>query len=96
MSKKDRKAKDIGKTTTNDFGTGPAAFSKADEIIKEIKKDKELNKLVSAYAQKKGAPHANVHMDLRRACGGPELASATSEEVTERIETIRRWFVGRR
>ena len=46
MSKKDRKAKDIGKTTTNDFGTGPAAFSKADEIIKEIKKDKELNKLV--------------------------------------------------
>lgn len=57
---------------------------------------KELNKLVSAYAQKKGAPHANVHMDLRRACGGPELASATSEEVTERIETIRRWFVGRR
>ena len=46
MSKKDRKAKDIGKTTTNDFGTGPATFSKADEIIKEIKKDKELNKLV--------------------------------------------------
>ena len=57
---------------------------------------KELNKLVSAYAQKKGVPHANVHMDLRRSCGGPELASATSEQVTERIETIRRWFVGRR
>ncbi|MBM6546874.1 DEAD/DEAH box helicase [Janibacter sp. YIM B02568] len=57
---------------------------------------KELNKLVSAYAQKRGVPHANVHMDLRRSCGGPELASATSEQVTERIETIRRWFVGRR
>ena len=57
---------------------------------------KELNKLVSAYAQKKGVPHANVHMDLRRSCGGPELAWATSEQVTERIETIRRWFVGRR
>lgn len=46
MARKDRKAKGIGKTTTNDFGTGPAAFGKADEIIKEIKKDKELNKLV--------------------------------------------------
>ncbi|NYG38650.1 DEAD/DEAH box helicase [Janibacter alkaliphilus] len=57
---------------------------------------KELNKLVSAYASKTGAPHANVHMDLRRACGGPELAQASSEQVTERIERIRRWFVGRR
>ena len=57
---------------------------------------KELNKLVAAYATKTGAPHANIHMDLRRACGGPELAQATSEQVTERIERIRRWFVGRR
>ena len=57
---------------------------------------KELNKLVSAYAQKTGSPHANVHMDLRRACGGPELAQASSEQVTERIDRIRRWFVGRR
>lgn len=57
---------------------------------------KELNKLVAAYATKTGSPHANIHMDLRRACGGPELAQATSEQVTERIERIRRWFVGRK
>jgi superfamily II DNA or RNA helicase len=57
---------------------------------------KELNKLVAAYAKKTGAPHANVHMELRRACGGPELAQASSEQVTDRIERIRRWFVGRR
>ena len=57
---------------------------------------KELNKLVAAYATKTGSPHANIHMDLRRACGGPELAQASSEQVTERIERIRRWFVGRR
>ncbi len=57
---------------------------------------KELNKLVAAYAKKTGAPHANVHMELRRACGGPELAAATSDEVTERVERIRNWFVGRR
>ena len=32
---------------------------------------KELNALVSAYARKNGAPHAVVHTDLRRHCGGP-------------------------
>ncbi|MFB9730796.1 DEAD/DEAH box helicase [Ornithinimicrobium kibberense] len=57
---------------------------------------KELNKLVSAYAQKSGRPHAVVHAELRRTCGGPELATASSEQVSSRIETIRRWFVGRR
>ncbi|HET7277170.1 MAG TPA: DEAD/DEAH box helicase [Dermatophilaceae bacterium] len=57
---------------------------------------KELNKLVSAYARKTGAAHANVHIDLRRTCGGPPLEEATSEQVTARIAKIREWFVGRR
>ena len=57
---------------------------------------KELNKLVAAYASKTGNPHASIHLELRRACGGPELAAATSEQVLERVERIRRWFVGRR
>jgi hypothetical protein len=57
---------------------------------------KELNKLVAAYSSKTGTPHASIHMDLRRACGGPELATATSEQVTERVGKIRQWFVGRR
>jgi len=52
---------------------------------------KELNSLVSAYARKTGAPHAVVHADLRKSCGGPAL-----EQVARRIEAIRRWFVGRR
>jgi len=57
---------------------------------------KELNKLVAAYAAKSGQPHAVIHADLRRSCGGPELATASSDQVTARIDTIRRWFVGRR
>jgi superfamily II DNA or RNA helicase len=57
---------------------------------------KELNKLVAAYARQKAVPHANVHMDLRRVCGGPDLAAASSDQVTERIEKIRLWLVGRR
>jgi superfamily II DNA or RNA helicase len=57
---------------------------------------KELNSLVSAYARKTGAPHAVVHADLRKSCGGPALDQASAEHVGQRIETIRRWFVGRR
>lgn len=56
----------------------------------------ELNKLVAAYARKKGTPHAVVHTELRRACGGPALDEATSEQVVARVEKIRAWFVGRR
>ena len=56
----------------------------------------ELNKLVAAYARKTGSPHGVVHTELRRACGGPALDEATSEQVTARVERIRAWFVGRR
>lgn len=57
---------------------------------------KELNRLVAAYAKKTGAAHASIHLDLRAACGGPELARASSDEVSARIARIRSWFVGRR
>lgn len=57
---------------------------------------KELNKLVSAYAQKKGQPHAVVHAELRRTCGGPDLTTASADQVQARIDRIRNWFVGRR
>ena len=57
---------------------------------------KELNALVAAYARKKKVPHANVHIELRQACGGPDLGSASSEQVSERIAKIRLWLVGRR
>src|SRR5450759_604044 len=57
---------------------------------------KELNSLVSAYARKSGARHAVVHADLRQSCGGPTLDQANAAQVAQRIEKIRRWFVGRR
>jgi hypothetical protein len=57
---------------------------------------KELNSLVAAYARKTGASHASIHLDLRQASGGPEVPSASSQQVQHRIDTIRRWFVGRR
>ena len=57
---------------------------------------KELNKLVSAYARKTGTKHAIVHSELRQVCGGPALDQASGDQVTERIDKIRNWFVGRR
>ncbi|MDQ1482880.1 MAG: hypothetical protein QOF35_956, partial [Actinomycetota bacterium] len=57
---------------------------------------KELNALVSAYARKSGSRHAVVHADLRQSCGGPSLGQANAAQVAQRIELIRRWFVGRR
>ena len=56
---------------------------------------KQLSDLVSAYAAKTGRAHALIHTDLRRACGGPEVARASLEEVEARILKIQRWFVGR-
>lgn len=77
-------------------GGGKAAVEQVSAHRALAQHRKELNSIVSAYARKKGQPHALVHAELRRACGGPELATATSEQVLERTETLRRWFVGRR
>ena len=43
----------------------------------------------------KGLLNAKVHLELRRVRGGLDLAVASSDQVTERIE-IRLWLVGRR
>ena len=87
----ERQAKQARSSRENRSGPAPVAAHRALAAQR-----KELNKLVAAYSSKTGTPHATIHVDLRRACGGPELASATGEQVAERIDRIRRWFVGRR
>ncbi|CAM3680761.1 DEAD/DEAH box helicase [Isoptericola cucumis] len=57
---------------------------------------KELAKLVSAWARKAGRPHGTVHTELRRRCGGPEVPLATAEQLQERVEMVRGWFVGKK
>jgi superfamily II DNA or RNA helicase len=52
-------------------------------------KRKELNSLVSQYARVQGMPHSHVHADLRRTCGGPQLARASASEVDARIAAMR-------
>jgi superfamily II DNA or RNA helicase len=57
---------------------------------------KELNSLVAAWARRTGQPHGVVHAELRRVSGGGEVARATTEQLQERIDTLRRWFVGKK
>jgi superfamily II DNA or RNA helicase len=56
---------------------------------------KELHQLVGAWARRTGQPHATVHAALRSSCGGPAVPQASAGQVRERIDTLRRWFVGR-
>ncbi|HZI98738.1 MAG TPA: DEAD/DEAH box helicase [Actinomycetales bacterium] len=56
---------------------------------------KELNSLVAAWARRTGTPHGAVHADLRRRCGGGEVARASAEQIQARIDTLRGWFVSR-
>jgi hypothetical protein len=57
---------------------------------------RELNDCVRAYARQSGAAQAVVHADLRRACGGPEVARASAAELRARTEKLRAWAIGRR
>ncbi len=52
---------------------------------------RELSLLVAARHHRTGAPHAQIHGELRAACGGPQLALATADEVQQRIDTLRAW-----
>ena len=53
---------------------------------------KQLNSLVAQYAHLKGMPHSHVHAGLRRECGGPQLAQCSTEQVDQRIRTIKTWL----
>jgi superfamily II DNA or RNA helicase len=50
---------------------------------------KELNTLVSLAHHRTGKSHGAIHNELRRICGGPPVAAATSEQLRARIEAVR-------
>ncbi|SJM53003.1 DEAD/DEAH box helicase [Gulosibacter sp. 10] len=49
-----------------------------------------LNSLVSVYARQQNLPHGKVHNELRRTCGGPAVGQATSHQIQQRIDLLRR------
>jgi superfamily II DNA or RNA helicase len=73
----------------------------ADELAqmdhrKQAELRKELSQLVGAWARKSGQPHGSVHNELRRRCGGPEVALADPDQLTARVAMVRGWFVGKK
>ncbi|MEN3359964.1 MAG: hypothetical protein V7637_3946 [Mycobacteriales bacterium] len=52
---------------------------------------RELNALVAAHFHRTGRPHGSIHAELRRSCGGPPTATASTEELEQRIATLRSW-----
>ncbi|MDN5894027.1 MAG: DEAD/DEAH box helicase [Nocardioides sp.] len=52
---------------------------------------RELNGLVAAWNHRTGTPHGVTHATLRKECGGPAAAVATSEQLHARINQIRDW-----
>lgn len=54
-----------------------------------------LNSLVSIWAKSTGQTHAVVHAEVRRICGGPEVARATVAQLQARIDLLRKRINGR-
>lgn len=55
--------------------------------IRELRR--ELNALVSIAHHRTGKPHGWIHNELRRICGGPPVAAATTDQLQARIEAVR-------
>jgi superfamily II DNA or RNA helicase len=49
----------------------------------------QLNALVSVAHHRTGKPHGWIHGELRRLCGGPPVAAATTDQLKARIEAVR-------
>ena len=56
--------------------------------LRELRR--ELNALVSIAHHRTGKPHGWIHNELRRICGGPPIAAATTDQLEARIEAVRR------
>ena len=49
----------------------------------------QLNALVSVAHHRTGRSHGWIHNELRRLCGGPPIAAATTDQLKARIEAVR-------
>ncbi|AXR73245.1 DEAD/DEAH box helicase [Auritidibacter sp. NML130574] len=62
--------------------------------MKELRK--KLSSMVSAWAARSGTPHGVIHNRLREISGGPAVAQASREQLQTRINTLQKWFVGKK
>jgi hypothetical protein len=55
--------------------------------LRELRR--ELNALVTIAHHRTGKPHGWIHNELRRVCGGPPVAAATTDQLKARIDAVR-------
>ncbi|WP_394551853.1 DEAD/DEAH box helicase [Agromyces sp. MMS24-JH15] len=80
-----RRAGDRRKQATEHPPAEPVA------LYRTLKEQRSLlNSLVGLWARQNGQPHSQVHTELRRACGGPDVAHATVTQLQARIDLLRR------
>jgi superfamily II DNA or RNA helicase len=70
---------------------GPAAPAADVAYEKRAELRRELNGLVGAWHHRTGAPHGVTHSQLRKQCGGPPAASASVEQLQQRVDALRAW-----
>ncbi|WP_395243132.1 DEAD/DEAH box helicase [Agromyces sp. MMS24-K17] len=88
-----RQARRAGERRRHDVEQPPAEPVALYRTLKEQRS--LLNSLVGLWARQNGQPHSQVHAELRRACGGPEVAQATVTQLQARIDLLRRRMGGR-
>lgn len=66
---------------------GPPPSRTTHGQIRELRR--ELNALVTITHHRTGKPHGWIHNELRRICGGPPVAAATTDQLKARIEAVR-------
>jgi superfamily II DNA or RNA helicase len=72
---------------TRRTGSGEVPRPSMHGQLRELRR--ELNALVSIAHHRTGKPHGWIHNELRRLCGGPPMAAATTDQLKARIEAVR-------
>jgi superfamily II DNA or RNA helicase len=83
LDRRNRVAGDIESSTAGPLSSRPSTHGQLRELRRE------LNALVSIAHHRTGKPHGWIHNELRRVCGGPPTAAATTDQLKARIEAVR-------
>ncbi|BBY95354.1 hypothetical protein MGALJ_50230 [Mycobacterium gallinarum] len=83
LDRRSRAAGDIDSSTASPLNFRPSKHGQLRELRRE------LNALVSIAHHRTGKPHGWIHNELRRICGGPPMAAATTGHLLARIEAVR-------
>ncbi|MCR2811971.1 DEAD/DEAH box helicase [Microbacterium sp. zg.Y1084] len=86
-----RKVRETGEAQQAEATGAPVATTLPPALHRTLKEQRQLlNSLVGVYARQSGEPHAAVHAELRRLCGGPPVSHATVAQLQARIDLLRR------